>query len=40
MSIDPIDSIFLGSKFPDKRMAAISPHYLHAPNAAPLHHWR
>ena len=40
VSIDPLDGIFVGSEFPDKRMAAIGPRYLHAPNAALLHHWR
>jgi hypothetical protein len=39
MSIDPIDSIFLGSKFPEIMHGHIRPHYLHAPNVA-LSHWR
>jgi hypothetical protein len=39
MSIDPIDSILLGSKFPDVVHGLIRPHYLHAPNAT-LFHWR
>jgi hypothetical protein len=40
MSIDPIDSILLGSKFPKIVRGPIRPHYLHAPNAALFHHWR
>jgi hypothetical protein len=39
MSIDPIDSISLGSKFPDIAHVPIRPHYLHAPNVVLLH-WR
>ncbi len=39
MSIDPIGSILLGSKFPKMVHGPISPHYLHAPNLA-VSHWR
>jgi hypothetical protein len=37
MSIDPIDSISLGSKFPKMVHGPIRPHYLHAPKLAVLH---
>jgi hypothetical protein len=40
MGIDPIDSISLGSKFPNKVHGPIRPHYLHAPKAALSQHWR
>jgi hypothetical protein len=39
MGIDPIDSIALGSKFPEMVHGPIRPYYLHAPNLAVLH-WR
>jgi hypothetical protein len=39
MSIDPIGSIPLGSKFPKMVHGPIWPYYLHAPNLAVLH-WR
>jgi len=39
MGIDPIDSILLGSKFPEIVHGLIRPYYLHAPNLALLH-WR
>ena len=39
MGIDPIDGIFLESKFPEIAHVPISPHYLHAPNVVLLH-WR
>jgi hypothetical protein len=39
MSIDPIDNILLGSKFPKMVHGPIRPHYLHAPNLAVLQ-WR
>ena len=39
MGIDPIDSISLGSEFPEIVHVPIRPYYLHAPNLAVLH-WR
>ena len=36
MGIDPIDSISLGSEFPEIVHVPIRPHYLHTPNAALL----
>jgi hypothetical protein len=38
MSIDPLDGISFGSKFPEIVHVPIRPHYLHAPNVALLHH--
>jgi hypothetical protein len=40
MGIDPRGSISLGSKYPEIVHGPIRPHYLHAPNAALLHHRR
>jgi hypothetical protein len=39
MGIDPIDSILLGSKFPEMVHVPIRPCYPHTPNVALLH-WR
>jgi hypothetical protein len=39
VGVDPIESILLGSKFPEIVHGPVGPHYLHTPNAAFLH-WR